>query len=104
AVLRLAQQICGKSYDFPSFKLSELLNEAQKADIAASFQHMAIETVVDKAALAYKEFKPASIVIGGGVASSPELRQELSARLPLPIEYTDPKLCTDNGAMIATLG
>ncbi|HSH55304.1 MAG TPA: hypothetical protein VK983_00600, partial [Candidatus Limnocylindrales bacterium] len=41
---------------------------------------------------------------GGGVASSPELRRQLSERLPLPINYTDPKLCTDNGAMVATLG
>ncbi len=104
AVLRLAQQICGKNYDFPSFKLSELLNEAQKADIAASFQRVAIETVVDKTFLAYEEFNPASVVIAGGVAASSELRRQLSDRLPLPITYTDPRLCTDNGAMIATLG
>ena len=104
AVLRLVQQICGKDYDFPSFRLAGLLNEAQKADIAASFQRVAIETVVDKALLAYKEFPPASVVIAGGVAASMELRRQLSDRLPLPIQYPDPKLCTDNGAMIATLG
>ncbi len=104
AVLRLAQLQGGKSYDFPSFKLSGLLNEVQKADIAASFQHTAIETVTDKTVEAVKEFKPKSVVIGGGVASSPELRRQLAERLPFPAEYTDPKLCTDNGAMIATLG
>ena len=57
-----------------------------------------------KTELAYQEFQPKSVVIAGGVAASPELRRQLSERLPLEIEYTDPKLCTDNGAMIATLG
>ncbi len=104
AVLRVAQQVCGKSYDFPSHKLPQLLNEAQKVDIAASFQKVAIETVVDKTARAYIEFKPKSVVIAGGVAANTELRRQLSDKLPLPVEYTDVKLCTDNGAMIATLG
>ncbi len=104
AVLRLAQQICGKSYDFPSSRLSGLLKESQKADIAASFQRIAIETVVDKTLRAYEEFRPDSVVIAGGVAASPELRRQLSEKIPLPIEYPDIKLCTDNGAMIATLG
>ena len=53
---------------------------------------------------AYDEFAPASVVIAGGVAASKELRRQLSEALPLPIEYPDFKLCTDNGAMIATLG
>ncbi len=104
AVLRTAQKLCGKTHEFPSFGLSELLNDAQKADIAASFQRIAIETVVDKAALAFEEFGPASVVIGGGVAASQELRRQLINRIPLPVNYTDIKLCTDNGAMIATLG
>lgn len=103
AVLRAVQKLCGKSHDFPSFKLAELLSDAQKADVAASFQRIAVETVVDKVVLAFEEFQPKSVVIGGGVAASPELRKQLSQRIPLPIAYTDPKLCTDNGAMIATL-
>ena len=104
AVLRLAQEQVGKDYSLPSFELPGLLNEAQKADIAASFQRVAVETVVDKALQAYEEFQPASVVIAGGVAASPELRRQLAERLPIPIAYTDHKLCTDNGAMIATLG
>lgn len=104
AVLRLAQAETGHDYTFPSWQLPEALSEAQKANIAASFQRTAIETIVDKAVLAYAEYQPASVVIAGGVAASQELRQQLSAALPLTIQYTDPKLCTDNGAMIATLG
>ncbi|HVS58432.1 MAG TPA: tRNA (adenosine(37)-N6)-threonylcarbamoyltransferase complex transferase subunit TsaD [Candidatus Saccharimonadales bacterium] len=104
AVLRLAQAQIGEDYTFPSTKLPECLSEAQKADIAASFQYTAIKTIVDKAVRAYHEFQPASVVIAGGVAASAELRRQLSEALPLPVEYPDFKLCTDNGAMIATLG
>ena len=104
AVLRLAQAQIGESYDFPSSRLSERLSEAQKADIAASFQRVAIETMVDKAKLAFEEFQPKSVVIAGGVAANGELRKQLAAALPLPIEFPDMKLCTDNGAMIAALG
>ncbi len=104
AVLRLAQAQIGESYDFPSTKLASRLSEAQKVDIAASFQRTAVATIVDKAVTAYREFSPASVVIAGGVAASQELRRQLTAALPLPIEYPDIKLCTDNGAMIATLG
>jgi N6-L-threonylcarbamoyladenine synthase len=104
AVLRLAQAQIGETYDFPSTKLPERLSEAQKADIAASFQRVAIETIVDKAKLAYQQFSPKSIVIAGGVAANQELRSQLSAAIPLPIAYPDPKLCTDNAAMVASLG
>lgn len=104
AVLRTAQECIGKDFTFPSKDIPPLLTEEQKADIAASFQRTAVETVVDKAMDAYEEFVPASVVIAGGVAASPELRRQLAERLPIAIAYTDPKLCTDNGAMVATLG
>lgn len=104
AVLRQAQALIGESFEFPSYKLPERLSEAHKANIAASFQRVACETIVDKAVLACDEFNPVSVVLAGGVAASAELRKQLASRLPLPIEFTDPKLCTDNGAMIATLG
>lgn len=104
AVLRAAQAEIREDHTFPSHKLSERLSEPQKANIAASFQRIAIETVVDKAVQAYEEFQPKSVVIGGGVSASPELRRQLSERLSIEIAYTDPQLCTDNGAMVATLG
>ena len=104
AVLRLAQEQVGKDYSLPSYELPSLLNDQQKADIAASFQRVACETIVDKALAAFEEFQPKSVVIGGGVAANSELRKQLAERLPMPIEYTDLKLCGDNGGMIATLG
>jgi N6-L-threonylcarbamoyladenine synthase len=104
AVLRLAQSRIGEGYDFPSFKLSERLSEAQKADIAASFQRTAAETIAVKAAAACREFQPESVVLAGGVAANGELRRQLAAALPVPVGYPDLRLCTDNGAMIAALG
>lgn len=104
AVLRLAQEQIGEDFTFPSSQIAARLSDAQKADIAASFQQVALETVSDKTALACQEFRPASVIVGGGVASSPELRAMLASKLPYSIAYTDRKLCTDNGAMIATLG
>jgi N6-L-threonylcarbamoyladenine synthase len=104
AVLRLAQKEVGEDFTLPSHLVHERLSKAQRNDIAASFQRIAIETVVDKAALAFKEFQPTSVIIAGGVASNQELRRQLSNRIPVEIQYTDSRLCTDNGAMIATLG
>lgn len=104
AVLRAVQHEVGVDTSFPSFELPELLNDTQRADFAASFQRTAIETLVDKAEKAFNDYSPASVVIAGGVAANQELRRQLQERLPLPIEYAPMQLCTDNGAMIATLG
>lgn len=104
AVLRLAQREIGEDFSFPSMQIPARLSRQQKNDIAASFQRVAIETVVDKTRQAYDEFQPKSVVIAGGVAASAELRRQLSLAIPLDIEYPDIKLCTDNGAMIAALG
>jgi N6-L-threonylcarbamoyladenine synthase len=104
AVLRTAQTLVGADHTLPSYELPQRLSEAQKANIAASFQRVAVETIVDKVVTAFEEFQPKTVVIGGGVAASPELRKQLAGRLPIEISYTDPKLCTDNGAMIAALG
>lgn len=101
AVLRTAQAVVGKSYDFPSFEIAPLLTNQQVADIAASFQQAAVETAVDKTLQAFNEYSPKNIIIAGGVAANRELRRQMSERLPIAIEYTDMKLCTDNGAMIA---
>lgn len=103
AVLRQTQAICGKGHDFPSRGLAELLTDAQRNDIAASFQHTICETLVDKTILAYNEYSPASVVIAGGSAASQELRRQLKERLPIPIDYAPGNLCTDNAAMIASL-
>ena len=104
AVLRTVQREVGVDTTFPSKDLAALLNDVQRANLAASFQRIAVETLIDKAETAFKDHSPASVVIAGGVAANQELRRQLTARLPLSIEYAPMSLCTDNAAMIATLG
>jgi N6-L-threonylcarbamoyladenine synthase len=104
AVLRAVQHEVGVDFTFPSHELAARLNDVQKANFAASFQHIAIETLVDKTQKAYEQYQPKSVVIAGGVAANQELRRQLSDRLPLHIDYAPMNLCTDNAAMVATLG
>ena len=104
AVLRAVQREVGKDTTFPSRELAALLNDTQKKNFAASFQRIAVETLVDKAEVAYKHYSPASVVIAGGVAANAELRRQLTDRLPLAIEYAPMSLCTDNAAMVGVLG
>ena len=104
ALLRAVQAETGNDYTFPSHELPGLLDEATRNDFAASFQHVAVKTLVDKAEKAFHDYSPASVVIAGGVAANQELRKQLQERLPLAIEYAPMQLCTDNAAMIATLG
>jgi N6-L-threonylcarbamoyladenine synthase len=104
AALRAVQAEVGKDFTFPSHALPALLNDVQRNDFAASFQRIANETLVDKAVQAFEDFQPKSVVIAGGVAANQDLRQQLASRLPIAIEYAPMQLCTDNAAMIATLG
>lgn len=104
AVLRTVQREVGVDHTFPSHQLPERVSEGLQADIAASFQYTAIKTLVSTTKKAFEDFSPASVVIAGGVAANQELRTQLSASLPIAIEYAPMSLCTDNAAMIATLG
>ena len=104
AVLRAVQKEVGVNFTFPSKDLAALLSDVQRVDFAASFQHVATETLIDKTERAFRDFGPKSVVIAGGVAANQELRRKLSLRLPLQIDYAPMELCTDNAAMIATLG
>jgi N6-L-threonylcarbamoyladenine synthase len=104
AVLRAVQHEVGKDFTFPSHELPGLVTAVQQHDFAASFQRTAVETLVDKTVAACREYEPASVVIAGGVAANQELRRQLAERLPIAIEYAPIQLCTDNAAMIATLG
>lgn len=104
AVLRAVQHEVAVSITYPSTGLAELLSDAQRNDFAASFQRIAVETLVDKLKLAFDEYQPKSVVIAGGVAANQELRRVLSEKIPITITYPAPELCTDNAAMVASLG
>jgi len=104
AVLRAVQHEIGVDVDFPSADLAERLDDVQRANFAASFQRTAVDTLVLTTMRAFQDYLPKSVVIAGGVSANQELRKALSKRLPIEIEYAPINLCTDNAAMIATLG
>jgi len=78
--------------------------EEQRANIAASFQRAAVDTLVGRALQAAKSEQLERIVIAGGVGANKLLRQEMSARFGGDVYYPRMEFCTDNGAMIAVAG
>lgn len=106
------------SYDF-SFSglktavLNELNQAKQKgeairvADMAASFQAAVIDVLVEKSFRLAKELGEKTIVLAGGVSANSALRAAMEGRGEregVAIYYPDPVLCTDNAAMIASVG
>lgn len=84
------------------------LNQPQKADLAASFQAAALETILIKTKQALEQTKYHHLFLGGGVAANQQLRQqltELTQAHQLQFHYPPSlKLCQDNAAMIALAG
>ena len=78
--------------------------ESCRADLAASFQRAAVDTLVGKAIRAAQEQKLERIVGAGGVGANQLLRTELAERFDGKVYYPRPEFCTDNGAMIAVAG
>lgn len=101
-VLRETQKLVGGDYTMLSSQIPALLSDNQRADIAASFQKTVVTILCDHLLAAYKQYRPRSVVIAGGVAANQELRRVLKLRLPVEITYAPISLCTDNAAMIAS--
>jgi N6-L-threonylcarbamoyladenine synthase len=77
------------------------------ADVAASFQEAVCDVLTAKAIDACRERGVETLVIGGGVAANSRLRalaEERCAKHGITVRVPRPKLCTDNGAMVAALG
>jgi N6-L-threonylcarbamoyladenine synthase len=76
-------------------------------DVAASFQEAVCDVLTMKAIDACLHAGVQTLVIGGGVAANSRLRamaQERAAKHGITVRVPRPKLCTDNGAMVAALG
>ncbi len=72
------------------------------ADLAASFQRAAIDTILAKLELAVDRTGAGAVAIGGGVASNALLREAVEAlgrKRGLQIFIPPRSLCTDNAAM-----
>jgi N6-L-threonylcarbamoyladenine synthase len=74
------------------------------ANLAASFQISVVDVLVEKARAAAEEYQAKLIMLAGGVAANRLLRQQMAERSALPVLYPPPALCTDNAAMIASVG
>jgi N6-L-threonylcarbamoyladenine synthase len=77
------------------------------ADVAAAFQEAVVDVLTKKAIAACKDNDVPHLLIGGGVAANSRLRALAQARCDdagVLLRVPRPKLCTDNGAMVAALG
>ena len=81
--------------------------EINQADLACSFQTVAINSIINKTKKALVNEKISNLIVAGGVAANQQLREEVEKlSKELNINYSIPplKFCTDNAAMIATAG
>lgn len=75
-------------------------------DVAASFREAVVDVLVTKAISACQDHNVPRLILGGGVVANARLRQVATQRsMEAGIELRIPafSLCTDNGAMIASL-
>lgn len=76
-------------------------------DVAASFQDAVCDVLSAKTVNACVEHGLTTLIVGGGVAANSRLRDFIDTRAAaagIEVRVPSPKLCTDNGAMVAALG
>ena len=79
--------------------------DASQADVAAGFQEAVADVLTAKAVRAAGELGVSTLLIAGGVAANSRLRElagERCAAAGVTLRIPRPRLCTDNGAMIAS--
>lgn len=79
--------------------------DASPADVAAGFQESVADVLTRKAVRAATDLGVSTLLIAGGVAANSRLRElaeERCAAAGLTLRVPRPRLCTDNGAMIAS--
>ncbi len=80
-------------------------SDFSSADVAAGFQEAVADVLTRKAVRAAKELDVSTLLIAGGVAANSRLRELAEERCEangLTLRIPRPRLCTDNGAMIAS--
>ena len=78
------------------------LTDQERADLAASFQQAAIESVIAKVVLAIQKTDCRVVAVGGGVTANKLLRsalERLEKRHRVRVLIPSAALCTDNAAM-----
>ncbi|PZQ90519.1 MAG: bifunctional ribosomal protein alanine acetyltransferase/tRNA (adenosine(37)-N6)-threonylcarbamoyltransferase complex transferase subunit TsaD [Leifsonia xyli] len=80
--------------------------EVPVADVAASFREAVVDVLLGKALAACRDFGVPRLLLGGGVVANRRLRDaavERCAAAGVELRIPPLALCTDNGAMIASL-
>jgi N6-L-threonylcarbamoyladenine synthase len=80
-------------------------SDVSAADVAAGFQEAVADVLTAKAVRAATDLGVSTLLIAGGVAANSRLRElaeERCAAAGLTLRVPRPRLCTDNGAMIAS--
>lgn len=93
-----------KTFTLNTVKQHAPLTDTDRADIARAFQDAVVDTLFIKCRRAVKQTGIDHLVLAGGVSANLELRARLSEKLDATVYYAEPRLCTDNGAMIAYAG
>ena len=76
-------------------------------DVAASFQEAIVDVQVSKTMRAAQDLGVPTVLLAGGVAANSRLRArftEVCATAGIRLVVPSPRLCTDNGAMVAAAG
>ncbi|MCI2430275.1 tRNA (adenosine(37)-N6)-threonylcarbamoyltransferase complex transferase subunit TsaD [Candidatus Acetothermia bacterium] len=76
-------------------------SDADRADIAASFQEAVVDVLTEKTLQAARQLQTEKLVVVGGVAANSRLRERLLACRDYKVFFPKMELCTDNAAMIA---
>jgi N6-L-threonylcarbamoyladenine synthase len=126
ALAKLAERGNPKRFDFPrpmisgdslDFSFSGLktavltrirglhaIDDATRADLAASFQAAIVDVLAAKCMNALRREGLQTLVVAGGVGANAKLRERLqseAAQRGAQVHFPPLALCTDNGAMIA---
>ena len=76
-------------------------------DVCAGYQEAIVDSLIDKSLLAVRKTGVKNFAITGGVACNSRLREKAAdvfGREGVHLTIPSPSLCTDNAAMIASLG
>ena len=82
-------------------------NKLNKEDLAASFQSVAVGSVISKTKKAIQDKNIKYLIVAGGVAANQVLRHEiekLGEEMNIEVAIPPMKYCTDNATMIAAAG
>ena len=77
-------------------------DDLEVAHVASVYQEAIVDTMVSLTLEAMRSYKVKGVILGGGVAANSLLREEFNKQSPVKVIVPEPKLCTDNGAMIGS--